>query len=222
MTRKTLAAASLGVIVIMIVVGTAVASSLPVGMQLPTHWGIDGQPDRFSSKWSALLTPALLTAGLAALFYFIPALESRRTGIERSKGLYFATWAGLLLLGPVIQLAVISAAYGWPVESTTFILGGLGLLFAVIGSQLGKSRSMYLIGIRTPWTLASEDVWIKTHRLGGKLMFGAGVAILLGAFLPLKTTWLAVAMMVLIFAAVLIPVVYSYVLWRAELRGGQH
>ncbi len=221
MTRKTLAAASLAVIAMMIVLGTAVASSLPEGTQLPTHWGIDGEPDRFSDKWTALLTPALLTAGLTALFYFIPALESRREGLERSKGLYFTTWAGLLLFGLVIQLAVISVAYEWPVNSNSFIFGGIGLLFAVIGSQLGKSRSMYLIGIRTPWTLASEDVWIKTHRLAGKLMFGAGMAILVLAILPIDTTWLAVGMMMLIFAAVLIPVVYSYFLWRSEMRGDQ-
>ena len=217
MKRKTLAAASLVVVTMMVVVSIAVASSLPSGMQLPTHWGPDGQPDRLSDKWSALLMPAFVTAGLAALFCFIPALESRQKGLERSKGLYLASWAGLLLLGPTIQLAVISVAYDWPVDSTSLILGGVGLLFGVIGSQLGKSRSMYLIGIRTPWTLASEDVWIKTHRFAGKLMFGAGVALVALAFLPLETRWLPVAAMVLIFAAALIPVVYSYVLWRAEI-----
>ncbi|HMC92889.1 MAG TPA: SdpI family protein, partial [Allosphingosinicella sp.] len=40
----------------------------------------------------------------------------------------------------------------------------IGAMFVLIGNQLGKSRSMYLVGIRTPWTLASEEVWIRTHR----------------------------------------------------------
>ena len=85
-----------------------------------------GSQTVFSDKWIALLTPAILTAGLAALLYFLPALESRREGLERSRPLYFATWASLLLLGPVIQLAVVSVAYDWPVKSATFILGGIG------------------------------------------------------------------------------------------------
>ena len=218
MTRIRLTAASLAVVAAMVAIGAAVASSLPAEMQLPTHWGIDGRPDAFSDKWTALLMPAVLAGGLSLLFYALPALESRRKGFERSRGLYLWSWAGLLLFSLVIQLAVVSTALGWAVDGTRFILGGLGILFFVIGNQLGKSRSMYLIGIRTPWTLASEEVWIKTHRLAGKLMVGAGLVLMAAALLALPPDLVAPVMISVIGAAVLIPAVYSYVLWRQELR----
>ena len=118
----------------------------------------------------------------------------------------------------MIELAVISVALKWTVHGTSFVVAGLGIMFVMIGNQLGKSRSMYLIGFRTPWTLASEEVWVKTHRLAGKLMFAAGLVLLLAAFLPLPSGVVATVLGVSIGVAVVVPFVYSYVLWRKERR----
>lgn len=221
MTRKTMALASMLAVTAMLVAAWLVGSTLPADLPLPTHWGLDGEPDRFSDKWTALLMPAGLAGGISLLLFFIPALEPRRQGLERSQGLYLWSWAALLILGAVIQLAVISVALRWPVHGTSFILGGVGLVFALIGNQLGKSRSMYMIGIRTPWTLASEEVWIKTHRLAGKLMVGGGLVMIVAAFLPLPSGVIATLIGGVLAAVVLVPVAYSYLLWRAELRRDQ-
>jgi uncharacterized membrane protein len=75
---------------------------------------------------------------------------------------------------------------------------------------------MYLVGIRTPWTLASEEVWIKTHRLGGKLMVLGGLLIVGASFLPLPSGLLAGLFGALLAVMVGVPVVYSYLLWRRE------
>jgi uncharacterized membrane protein len=75
---------------------------------------------------------------------------------------------------------------------------------------------MYLVGLRTPWTLASEDVWIRTHRLAGKLMVLAGLAIIAGALLPLPPAVLVQAMLALVVVTAAVPIVYSYLLWRRE------
>ncbi|MEJ7776688.1 MAG: SdpI family protein [Sphingomicrobium sp.] len=94
-------------------------------------------------------------------------------------------------------------------------------MFVLIGNQLGKSRSMYLIGIRTPWTLASEEVWIKTHRLAGKLMVAGGLLLIVAAFLPLPPALVAAATVGIIAIAVGVPLVYSFLLWRRERHGDQ-
>ena len=104
---------------------------------------------------------------------------------------------------------------------TTFILAGVGGLFVLVGNQLGKSRSMYMIGIRTPWTLASEDVWIKTHRLAGKLMVLGGMVLVAAAFLPLADAVIAALTLVVLVVAIGVPLVYSFLLWRGE-RGADH
>ena len=165
--------------------------------------------------------PVAIVGGVSLLLYFIPALEPRRGGLERSQGLYLSAWAGMLLIGCMIELAVASAALGWAIEGSSFILAGVGALFVLIGNQLGKSRSMYLIGIRTPWTLASEEVWIKTHRLAGKLMVGGGLLLVVAAFLPLDPGAVAVVTGAVLAVAVGVPLVYSFILWRRERSTGQ-
>lgn len=216
MTRNILAIATVVVIALMIAAALAIGAGTPADLLLPTHWGADGQPDRYSDKWTALLMPVAIVGGVSLLLYLIPALEPRKQGLERSQGLYAASWAGMLVLGCLIQLAVASAALGWGLEARTLILVGVGALFVLIGNQLGKSRSMFLIGIRTPWTLSSEEVWIKTHRLAGKLMVLAGVLIAIAAFLPLAPGVLVAVTLSALFVAVVVPLVYSFVLWRRE------
>jgi uncharacterized membrane protein len=221
MTRKTLGIASAVAVIVMGAIAVAVATSLPGDVPLPTHWGVDGTADGFSDKWVALLLPAALAAGLSLMFLVLPSLEPRKEGLSRSQGLYHAAWGGTVLVMMLVQLAVVSAALHWPVHATSLVLGGVGLLFVLIGNQLGKSRSMYLIGVRTPWTLASEEVWIKTHRLAGKLMLLLGVLLVLAALAPLPSGLITTLLLAGVAAAVLIPVAYSYLLWRREQANGQ-
>jgi uncharacterized membrane protein len=216
MNRKTLAFASIAVVLAMIAVAALVASTIVGEMPLPTHWNIHGDPDQFSDKWTALLIPVLVAGGTSLLFYILPAIESRREGLRRSQGLYQAAWIAMLIFSILLQLSVVSVAFGWSIHGTSFVLAGIGLLFAMIGNQLGKSRSMYLIGIRTPWTLASEEVWIKTHRLGGKLFVGGGLLLFVAAFLPLPSGVIGSLLGLVIGTLVVIPIAYSFVLWRRE------
>jgi uncharacterized membrane protein len=202
-------------------VGLAVAASLPADAQLPVHWGLDGQPDRFSDKWTALLLPALMTGGVSLLLWFLPSLEPRRQGLERSQGLYLAGWIGLLLVGSAIQLAVVSVALGWDVPVNRLISLAVGAMLVLIGNHLGKSRSMYMMGVRTPWTLASEEVWIRTHRLAGKLMVAAGVLTIILALLPARPALMMQGMLVAVLGAALIPVAYSWWLWRRETQASE-
>jgi uncharacterized membrane protein len=208
--------AALLTVLTMIGAAIAVGASLPGDARLPIHWGVDGQPDDFAGKWLALLLPAAVVSGASLLFWFLPSLEPRKEGLARSQGLYLWGWLGLLLVGGALQLAVVSAALGWGLPVNRLVAAAVGAMLAAIGNQLGKSRSMYTIGLRTPWTLASEEVWVRTHRLGGKLMVGAGLVILLAALAPLPAEALPLLIVAAVAAAALVPVVYSYLLWRRE------
>jgi len=165
-----------------------------------------------------LLLPAGMTAALSLLMYFLPSLEPRGEGLKRSQGLYSAAWAGLLLMGVAIELVTIAAALDWSLPVDQVIMGTVGAMLVLIGNQLGKSRSMYLVGIRTPWTLSSEEVWVKTHRLGGKLMVASGLVIIIVALLPVSPLARGTIIGVSVGAAVIVPVIYSYLLWRQEKK----
>jgi len=216
MTRKSLGYASILLVAAMMLIALAVGCSIPADIRLPIHWNLSGEADNFASKWPALFMPAGIAAAVSLLFFFLPALEPRREGLERSQGLYLWGWAAVLILCAAIDFVIVALALHWPVPVNQVILGAVGLMLVLIGNQLGKSRSMYLIGLRTPWTLASEEVWIKTHRLGGKLMVGGGLLMMALAFLPLPSGIYATALIGIVVVAALVPILYSYVLWRRE------
>ena len=114
------------------------------------------------------------------------------------------------ILGAGIAVLVLLEANGQDVRINEMIFAGVGLLFIVLGNYMGKVRKNFFIGIRTPWTLASDEVWSRTHRLGGKVLILIGLFMMLNGFVRFSERWLMAA----IIAAALVPVVYSYVIYR--------
>ena len=216
MSRKSLGIVSLVMVLAMLALALAVGRTLPADLRLPTHWGIGGRPDRFSDKWPALFSPAAMTALVSLFFWFLPAIEPRGKNLSRSTGLYLWTWAAVLVMTAAIQLTILSIALHWNLRVEHIMTGAMGVVFVLIGNQLGKSRSMFLVGFRTPWTLVSEEVWIGTNRLGGKLMVLGGLVVFACSFLPLPSGLLAGLFGSVLAVVVGVPAVYSYVLWRRE------
>jgi uncharacterized membrane protein len=221
MTRKIVGFAAILAVLSMAGASAVAGSLLPETIRLPIHWDLLGQPDRLADKWVALMAPPALVAAVSLLFYFLPALEPRKEGLARSQGLYLYGWIALLVMGAVIEVALLSTAFSWGVRIVHLLAGGVGVMLVLIGNQLGKTRSMYLMGLRTPWTLASEDVWIKTHRLCGKMMVGGGLLMLVAALLPLPSGVLATISATIILASAGVPILYSFVVWRRETRTDQ-
>lgn len=221
MTRNRLAIAAALLTLGMAIAALIVGRSLPDELMLPVHWDLSGTPDAWAGKWLALFTPAIIAGLVSLLFYFLPLLEPRGKNLMRSQGLYLWGWAAVLQMAVAVELVVMSVALGWGLPVNHVIVGSFGLILVIIGNQLGKSRSMFFIGIRTPWTLASEEVWVRTHRLAGKLMVGGGLFVVMAALLPLPSGLLASVLFGAILVSALVPAVWSYLLWRREARAGQ-
>lgn len=100
-----------------------------------------------------------------------------------------------------------------PDEAVRFIIAGCALLMIVVGNYMPKTRSSFMFGVRTPWTLSSDHAWEKTHRLAGPLFMIAGALGMAGAFL-FDGIWLALQLTALVSSAAIISVVYSYFAWK--------
>ena len=196
----------------------AAAFSLWAWPQLPavvtTHWGFDGQPNGFSPRWVAAVLLPLFLLILPLIFRVLPKIDPRGENYAKFSGAYWliANSVVLFLLG--IHVVVLLNAMGTPVDINLVIGLGVGLLFMVIGNFMGKVQPNWFMGVRTPWTLASEQVWRKTHRTAGWLFVLAGLVIAVTAFIPSVPT--VAVMAVAVTVAAIIPVVQSYVLWRKE------
>lgn len=188
---------------------------IPDGEQIPIHWGVNGQPNGWAPKPVGLLLVPGMILVIGIVFAAIPYLDPRRDHQERSTTARLWIMGAVLIVMGAVHVAAVLTAVGAPVDIGRVVVVAVGGLFVVIGNYLGKVRSNWFIGIRTPWTLSSEQSWAKTHRLAGYLFTGAG---LLSIVLALVTAPIVFAygMIGAAAAAAIVPVVYSYFAWRSD------
>lgn len=191
-------------------------AELPADAEVAIHWNVEGNVDNYASKTWGLFSIPLITLGLAGLLKALPYLEPRRKHFEKSPKLVAATWAGVTLVIWVADLMVVGSALGWMMNFFLLLCIALGLMMLLIGNYAAKSQSMFLIGFRTPWTLSSETVWVKTHRLFGKLFIAGGLVMIGASFFAASPQVFAYLIMGTIMVPVLISLVYSWAIWRQE------
>lgn len=183
--------------------------------QIPTHWGLGGRPDGWGDRWpSAFIAPGIALATWL-LLAVLPRIGPRRGNMERHADTYWLMVNVLLLFFTIMTVVMLGSALGWPVDVTQVVLVAMGLMFAALGNYLPRVRSNWWMGIRTPWTLDSETVWRETHRVGGRVMLVAGVVATVAALLLPSPVREYTAFGVIVVSS-LVPLVYSYVLWRRE------
>lgn len=188
---------------------------VPDDAEVPIHWAIDGRANGWAPKPVGLLLLPLLTAGIALLLTFAPRLDPRYANLVRSATAYRAVAYGTLALLAVVHVAATLVVTGRQVPIVGVVGVGVGAFFIVIGNYLGKTRSSWLFGIRTPWTLSSERSWARTHRLGGYLFVLLGGATIVAGLLGAPTLQ-AVVMLGGMGVVVAVVIVYSYLVWRSD------
>ncbi len=212
MSTKTSIILSAVLILVVILAGVFLWSRLPDPMA--SHWNEADQVDGYMGKfWGAFLLPVMMV-GLTLLFLAIPSIDPLKKNIADFRG-----WFNVfIVLFNLFMAFVHGLTLAWNLGHTGIrmsvaMVPAMGLLFILIGLMIRKAKRNYFIGIRTPWTLANDVVWEKTHRLGSKLFIAAGILTLLSLLFPDKAF---VILMVSVLGASLIAVVYSYLVFRQE------
>ena len=195
-----------------VVTTIAMAAYLYPGLpeQIPTHWNAAGEVDDYTAKpWGVILLP-LSAVGCWIIMKLIPAISPKGFRVDGFRDVVNVFQVVLVGFMSIVAVLVLLEAGGIDVRINYVVQIGVGLLFVVLGNYLGKVRKNFFIGIRTPWTLASDEVWARTHRLAGWLFALGGLVIIAGGFLGIPPYGLIV---VLVVVAV-IPIVYSFVAYK--------
>lgn len=122
---------------------------------------------------------------------------------------------GMVVFMAALGFVTIHMSLGSTVAVGKLMPSLIGLLFAFLGNLMHNVKPNYFVGVRLPWTLNSDQNWRKTHQLTGKLWFAGGVLLaVLGLFLPVEPG--TYVMMIILAVLVLIPIFYSYSLYRKE------
>lgn len=178
----------------------------------PIHWNIYGEIDRYGSRSSSLIT-AFIPMFIIIMMQAVPKVDPKKRNYEYFKGSYYNFQLMFVVLMGLLHLLTMFTSIGYEVikvDSGVKLI--IAVLFTVIGNMMPKFKHNYFIGIRTPWTLANEDVWFATHRIGGKLWFYGGLLMIILSFVSGELS--AIAYFSIIFISVIYAFIFSYLKYR--------
>jgi len=197
-------------------VSLLVYPSLPP--RVAVHWNLAGEPNGYGPRLvAAVMVPAMILL-MRALAAVLPRIDPKKENYQKFAGAYWLIMNGIMLFMALVHLATLAYGLGAPVRMDRLVSAGVGVLLMVTGNYLTRVQPNWFVGIRTPWTLSSESVWRRTHRVGGRLMAGGGTLMVAAAFLP-GALHLAVFFATLVLVSV-VPLVLSYVWWKHERQNG--
>lgn len=180
---------------------------------VPTHWDIHGHTDKWTPK-ADVLPYFLIGPSAMALFCLLTPLfvwlSPKQFSVESFRRVYNYIMGLVVVMMAYLQGVILLASFEAQGALINWLVGGIFVFFALLGNVLGQVRRNFWVGVRTPWTLASETVWNNTHRLAAWLFVAVGIlgAIAVAMGVPL---WICFAG---IIAAVLVPVLYSLWLYK--------
>jgi len=193
----------------------SVYSELPA--QVPMHWGIDGNVDRYGDKAELFLLAGISIFTLV-LMYGLPKIDPKKGNYERFQGAY--EWIILWIMAffaIIMGLTLLETMNPGRFDIGRVICSMVGVLFIAMGNMMPKVKRNFFTGVKTPWSLSNDVVWNKTHRLGGKcFVFGGGLMILSG-FSGSGKIMFAVTILVVVMIAI-VPIVMSYIWYKQEMQ----
>jgi len=185
--------------------------------RIPIHWNVHGQVDGWGEKqWAAWFGPGM-TLLLAVSLFALPYLSPREFSLESFQETFHYTVVVVAGMMSYFHGIMLQAALRPDLEAGRALVAGVFLVLALVGNVLGKVRRNFWFGVRTPWTLASERVWLASNRLAARLMAAGG---LLGALAVWWGAPLAPCFTALL-ATLAIPILHSLVLYKRWEREGR-
>ena len=199
-------------IIILIPIGLLATFYNKLPNELATHFGISGEPNGYQGKITFLLFNIFLLIGVPLLMKVTRYIDPQKRNYDKFEPTYDIFRLIFSAFLSVMMITLLFYNLGHSVNIQMIILLCIGILFMFLGNYMSRIRFNYTIGIRTPWTLANEEVWRRTHRLGGPLWLTGGLLVIILAFLPGNIAF--IYMMIVLAIITIIPMVYSYFLFK--------
>ena len=191
-------------------------NNLPETISL--HFDIKGNADRFGNRKELLaLVLSLFTLSVLVYYLFINIyrIDPKKYAVENKGRLQRIGFAVTVFMAAITTMIIYSGIHGSSRLDISLILGGVSLLFAIIGNYMPNMKPNYFAGFRLPWTLENADNWKKTHALAGKLWFAGGLLLAVVCLLtPAKAGLIIFFSVIAIITA--IPFIYSYRLHKKQ------
>jgi uncharacterized membrane protein len=175
--------------------------------KIVTSFGWYGEANGYNSKAFAVFGLPLILLLVNLICIIATSADPRRNNI--SNGMFSLVISIVPICSVICGVCIYGNAMGYVLKVENIMSIFIGVLFIVLGFILPRCKQNYTIGIKLPWTLHDEDNWNKTHKLAGKVWIIGGVVMVFVGLLQSKVLFFSV-----IAALVLIPTVYSFLLYK--------
>lgn len=183
--------------------------------RMPIHWNPKGEIDGYGNRLVGLFLMPIFLAGIYLLFLFLPKIMVYQENFEKFKNYFYGFKAVFVLFFIAIYIAALLPNFGIIFNIGYVMIPSLAVLFFYVGYMLKFAKRNYFIGIRTPWTLANENVWDKTHKLGSKLFIICAVIMISSIFF---IRFFICFLLIPLIATILYLFIFSYFEYKKEVK----
>jgi uncharacterized membrane protein len=206
-TFRGLDAASIAVLVATVALSLAVYPRLPP--RIAIHFDIHGVADGYASRaFGVAILPAVSVftwAMVRGIARFMRGERRARLEASPTEAVGFLTVSFMSSMQLIVLWMALSQARSMGVP----FCAAFGLFWIALGQLMPRTRRNPIMGVRTGWTLASDENWARTHRMAGIAMTVGGVVALLSAAANLPTVGISAAIV-----SSLWPIVWSWIVAR--------
>lgn len=203
-TKNKFYYSSLIISVIVLIINLIAYKFLPD--RVPVHWGMNGEVNRYGPKMEHVIMSGIPLV-LFFVLNFLPAIDPKKDSFKKHTKAYSIMILFIIILISGINLIALCAGLGFGIKFSIAFPLFIGVFFIGMGNYMSQIRPNYFVGIRTPWTLASEYVWRKTHRFGGLIFILIGIIQLLSIFIG---SWGILLFLGAVLVGIIVIYIYSY------------
>lgn len=180
------------------------------------HWNFQGVADGFGGRFVGAFAMPLMMTLMYVLFLVFPSLDPKKDRYPEFEKTYYIIRSAIMGVCFVAFIIMGISNLGSSVEIGPIVAMTVGAFMMISGNFMGKLKRNSYMGIRTPWTLRSENVWNKTHRFGGWMFIIFGLVIIVAPYLTYN---LALVLFLLGLGLIIFgTAVYSYILYSKEKK----
>lgn len=184
--------------------------------QIPAHYGISGEVDRWGSKYETLIFPGItIIFGLFMLVITKYASKQEKHGTNNQK-IGIITGTLMLLLFNIMTFYFLYTDFNMVKNLTSLIIDPsqlifitLGIIIIILGNIMPKLKMNSMIGLRTTWSMKNEITWKKSQHFGGISFIIVGLLIIIANLFIYPPISILLSLTILV-ASLPIDIYYTY------------
>jgi uncharacterized membrane protein len=178
---------------------------------VPTHWGFDGQPNNWWSKYIVLVLLPLITLTMAILFPLLSKIDPKSENYKDFSKSWEIIQFSIIWMMAYFHSVILYVIAHPEVNISMFVMIWIWILFILLWNYMWKIKQNYFVWVKLPWTLNSDEVWNKTNRLSWKIFVIVWLILIINSFLQWYVYWVLIFLVIIISV---VPTIYSYKIYK--------